>query len=422
MLLFTLAAPRSTSSLLPCFVQPHALPMLRGAAILCSLPAACFAKPKPLHPGACTGSRRATSKVAPVRASGVFVPAETVEAEIRVKNSRFIATIGHTPTVESARDFVAGVKERFPDARHHCYAFAVGHGASVTHGMSDDGEPSGTAGRPILAVVQVAPPPRLSPPQRRSTQPNKPNASDPPRVIRGGGGGGGGGGGDGDGGGPPPTGFLARRRHRRGHAVFWRHEARYGRPREGLHRVGTGGAHCPSHTAPGAGGGVCGCGQGACTRGPKLLEPLEPCALCSLPSAPPAPPRARRPRAAPRAGGAARHPDGGEGRAHEDARVQRHVQAVRRAKGPARGARGVRTTSAPCRCAPRRPSRRRARLRPCMCVTSLAFLDPFWRLGFLEPFWRLGFLEPFWSFGFLEAFWPTPRVRAAPRGGLGRGA
>ncbi len=45
-----------------------------------------------------------------------------------------------------ARSFVAELKRRYPDARHHCYAFAVGHGASVTHGMSDDGEPAGTAG------------------------------------------------------------------------------------------------------------------------------------------------------------------------------------------------------------------------------------------------------------------------------------
>ena len=46
------------------------------------------------------------------------------------------------------------MRARHTDASHHVYAFAVGHGASVTHGMSDDGEPSGTAGRPVLAVVQ----------------------------------------------------------------------------------------------------------------------------------------------------------------------------------------------------------------------------------------------------------------------------
>ena len=65
---------------------------------------------------------------------------------MKVKNSRFIGSLGHTPTIESAREYINCIKSRFPDARHHCYAFCIGHGASVTQGMSDDGEPSGTAG------------------------------------------------------------------------------------------------------------------------------------------------------------------------------------------------------------------------------------------------------------------------------------
>jgi uncharacterized YigZ family protein len=56
--------------------------------------------------------------------------------------------------VEEARDFINGIKAELPGATHHVYAFAVGFGSSVTHGMTDDGEPSGTAGRPTLAVVQ----------------------------------------------------------------------------------------------------------------------------------------------------------------------------------------------------------------------------------------------------------------------------
>ena len=87
-------------------------------------------------------------------ASGaMMVPSCESEVETKVKNSRFIGSLGYTPSVESARAYIAAIKERYPDARHHCYAFAIGHGASVTHGMSDDGEPSGTAGRPILAVL-----------------------------------------------------------------------------------------------------------------------------------------------------------------------------------------------------------------------------------------------------------------------------
>eukprot|EP00802_Teleaulax_amphioxeia_P015443 Tamp_15533.p1 GENE.Tamp_15533~~Tamp_15533.p1 ORF type:complete len:199 (-),score=39.91 Tamp_15533:319-915(-) len=82
-----------------------------------------------------------------------MIPSAECEVEIKVKNSRFIGSMGYTPTVEAARQYIAGIKARFPDARHHCYAFSIGHGASVTQGMSDDGEPSGTAGRPILAVL-----------------------------------------------------------------------------------------------------------------------------------------------------------------------------------------------------------------------------------------------------------------------------
>jgi uncharacterized YigZ family protein len=48
------------------------------------------------------------------------------------------------------------VRAELPDAGHHCYAFLVGYGASVTAGMSDDGEPAGTAGRPMLAVLRGA--------------------------------------------------------------------------------------------------------------------------------------------------------------------------------------------------------------------------------------------------------------------------
>ena len=88
--------------------------------------------------------------------SGYPVPAAPAEVELRFKNSRFIGTVGTASTVEAARAFIEEVRRRFPDASHHVYAFAVGYGASVTHGMSDDGEPSGTAGRPALAVVRGA--------------------------------------------------------------------------------------------------------------------------------------------------------------------------------------------------------------------------------------------------------------------------
>lgn len=82
------------------------------------------------------------------------IPAGEARVELHVKNSRFIGRAGYTPSVAAAKAFIEKVKAEEPACSHAVYAFAVGHGASVTHGMSDAGEPSGTAGRPALAVVK----------------------------------------------------------------------------------------------------------------------------------------------------------------------------------------------------------------------------------------------------------------------------
>jgi len=84
------------------------------------------------------------------------VPAKTVRIENVVVNSRFIATLGRAATVEEAKAFIQTVREEMPDATHHVYAFKVGYGGSVTEGMTDDGEPSGTSGPPVLAVLRGA--------------------------------------------------------------------------------------------------------------------------------------------------------------------------------------------------------------------------------------------------------------------------
>lgn len=82
------------------------------------------------------------------------VPARETRVEIRVKNSRFIATAAPVRTVEEAKEFVARVKQEFGDASHNVPAFQVGYGPSLVAHCSDDGEPAGTAGRPALAVLQ----------------------------------------------------------------------------------------------------------------------------------------------------------------------------------------------------------------------------------------------------------------------------
>lgn len=83
-----------------------------------------------------------------------IVPAQETRAEIQVANSRFIATIAPVFTVDEAKAFVARIREEFADASHNVPAYVVGHGAAVTAHCSDDGEPSGTAGRPAFALLQ----------------------------------------------------------------------------------------------------------------------------------------------------------------------------------------------------------------------------------------------------------------------------
>jgi uncharacterized YigZ family protein len=82
------------------------------------------------------------------------IPAQETRTELRVVNSRFIVTIAPVFTVEQAKAFVERVKAEFNDASHNVPAYVIGHGASVTAHCNDDGEPSGTAGRPALAVLQ----------------------------------------------------------------------------------------------------------------------------------------------------------------------------------------------------------------------------------------------------------------------------
>lgn len=74
------------------------------------------------------------------------------QGEIVEKKSRFIATIRKCETEEEAVAFIDEMKKKYWDARHNCSAFVVGSRAELTR-CSDDGEPSGTAGRPMLEVL-----------------------------------------------------------------------------------------------------------------------------------------------------------------------------------------------------------------------------------------------------------------------------
>ena len=85
---------------------------------------------------------------------GYPVPAQQTRTETVVVNSRFVCTIGEVRTAEDAMAFIRRVKASYPDASSHAYAFRVGYGSSVIDGCNDGGEPGGTAGRPMLAVLQ----------------------------------------------------------------------------------------------------------------------------------------------------------------------------------------------------------------------------------------------------------------------------
>lgn len=89
------------------------------------------------------------------KAAGSFpIPRHRVHETTIVARSRFVTTILRADSVDAARKLLREVRAEFPDASHHVYAFRIGHGNSVTEGMSDDGEPTGTAGPPVLAVLR----------------------------------------------------------------------------------------------------------------------------------------------------------------------------------------------------------------------------------------------------------------------------
>ena len=82
--------------------------------------------------------------------SYITVTGESV-GEYSEKRSRFIATLRHTETEEQAAAFLAEMRSKYWDARHNCYAYSMSSGALKR--FSDDGEPHGTAGKPILDII-----------------------------------------------------------------------------------------------------------------------------------------------------------------------------------------------------------------------------------------------------------------------------
>jgi uncharacterized YigZ family protein len=82
------------------------------------------------------------------------IPLTEIRREHVVVNSRFIATLAPVFSPEEARAFIARIKKEFVDASHNVPAYIIGGGNTVTEFCSDDGEPSGTSGKPALAVLR----------------------------------------------------------------------------------------------------------------------------------------------------------------------------------------------------------------------------------------------------------------------------
>ena len=78
---------------------------------------------------------------------------ENVSAEIVEKKSKFIANIFYVETREEAESIIKDINKKYHDARHNCYAYRIYSESGIIEKSSDDGEPSGTAGAPVLTIL-----------------------------------------------------------------------------------------------------------------------------------------------------------------------------------------------------------------------------------------------------------------------------
>ena len=82
------------------------------------------------------------------------IPAARCRAEVSIDRSRFVCSLARAESPELAQAFIGEIAAEFDDATHNCWAYVVGApGSTARIGMSDDGEPHGAAGRPMLTVL-----------------------------------------------------------------------------------------------------------------------------------------------------------------------------------------------------------------------------------------------------------------------------
>ena len=91
------------------------------------------------------------------KSTASLVPKQEYDTEIVISKSKFITTIRRIQSIQEMRIFYGDMQKRHPKANHHCWGMVAGNSSDSSHyGCSDDGEPSGTAGKPILTVLQYS--------------------------------------------------------------------------------------------------------------------------------------------------------------------------------------------------------------------------------------------------------------------------
>ncbi len=84
------------------------------------------------------------------------VPAQLAQVELEVKRSKFLTFAAPAVNRQEAEDFIRTLRKQHPQANHVCWAYIAGDPDTTIRSMSDDGEPSGTAGMPILKVLEYS--------------------------------------------------------------------------------------------------------------------------------------------------------------------------------------------------------------------------------------------------------------------------
>lgn len=80
--------------------------------------------------------------------------ASIAESKITIKGSKFLGLAYPVENIENIESILHDVRKKYYDATHHCYAWQLGNGKDMTFRYNDDGEPSGTAGKPIYGAIQ----------------------------------------------------------------------------------------------------------------------------------------------------------------------------------------------------------------------------------------------------------------------------